>query len=241
MKILLWYVSRRGFQSLISKQDLRDVKLDKNELKTQVYINRGQPMVRLMAETNQGNRFKKDVSADTLIYWYPLYFYYTWSYNYSHDKLVLKTNDNPPQSLKEFLKDHPYFSFKDCVDKNGVGIVKDNRIFKDNFELMNQFRPMGLVDFTDYFNRQDVSNNFKLLDELQTTVWGEAYTSYLKDHSGSQLVNGQQLPNNQYSKEQFDHKVYQYLTDEDKRLLIRIGCGQTMTMKMSDILRAQDE
>lgn len=44
---------------MISKQDLRDVKLDKNELKTQVYINRGQPMIRLMAETNQEIALKK--------------------------------------------------------------------------------------------------------------------------------------------------------------------------------------
>ena len=208
-----------------------------------MYLDKGQVKIRLTSETYEKHKAEYYLPFDSIIFWYPLYFYYDWTYNYARNKLILKADRKAPRSFTDFVKNNPNYSIDQCVNlETGEGIIPNNRIYKDNIELLYQFKTeMGLTTFDGFFNRQQVTRNFQILEKLLNGIWSNAYQRRALDTGKDEVVNTKELPSSINSREPYDIKVLKYATDQEKSLMIRIGCAEVMSMKMSDALRAKGE
>lgn len=206
-----------------------------NGLKTYMFNDHGVTFVRVTCETYQKHAKSYIVPFDTLIYWYPLYFYYSWKYDFNKDKIYLHSFKEAPKGLKGFLINNPQYLDK-CINiesKNSV--EKNNLVYQDNIELMSQFKEMGLTTFIEKFNKKQVVDNFIKLEKILEGVWISAYKTSLNDSNNyEKLSDIKELTR--------DRQIYlsKFLTDDDKRLMIRVGCAEVMTMKMSDALRSKE-
>ena len=208
-----------------------------NGLKVATYKDlQGRNMLRATCETYKHNKKQFYLPASTAIYWYPLYFFYDWYYDSNRNRVRLRLLSTAPKPTKDYLENHPSFNFEDCVDKHSPYDTHDNKIFQDNLAAMMDFKQMGLTTFAEPFAKEDVVRNYAMLENIIEVVHSTCEERFRNDDDSDLILNREELSSNQ---EEADIKVYSYATDEEKRLLIRVGIAEKMTMLMNKIVLAK--
>lgn len=186
----------------------------------------------------------------SLIYWYPLYFHYTWSYAESDGSIILKPLRAIPKVTKDWIERRKRVTLdslvgdKDDFEQEGYYHgQEDNLILQDNMTLTTQFASMGLVTWLtlDEVNKETCERNSTILNSIINNIHDNCLKRYRDDTDSKPLVGVRFINDDQgVNKDALDSAIYQYATDYELTLLMQTGCAYTMNNLLRKIVKAKE-
>lgn len=222
-----------------------------SNLHTKVYKDKDdQTMIELSVGNSRGNQ-KYQLPADSLIYWYPLYFYYDWNYSKEQQGMVLELAEDAPEATRVWFSKYEEVTLEELLGDEGLEapyqfVNQDkNQIAQDNFALMLQFAELGLVTPVNLrpFTIEDCDQNASILKVISQDIHNKLVARYKKDSKSDTPVVGIRFVNEDQGlddRDFLDTIIYQYATDYELQLLIQIGCAYNLNGIMRKIAKIEE-
>jgi len=216
---------------------LPENKCGENELKTFAYrTSKGNTYVRASCFNYKGNGEEYNLPVETLIAWYPLYFYYDWAYDYLYEKVHLNYYKGINQVDREFIDNNDIITFEDCLtfDGNYNFKTEKNIILRDNIILIKELNKQGFITFDKSgYSVEDVARNqikvANILDAVWTTCEKRKYES----------KNSTEAYDSSYNEEQNSREILSYMTKDEEYLFQLMGAATKMNTIMSKVVHAK--
>ena len=217
-------------------------------------------LVCLTVEEDGSSVATKVLPISSLVYWYPLYFHYTWRTNKRNNQVVLKTLRSAPEMTKEWYSRRKPLTLEQLLgvsidtdddNKDYSKIISpedyknqgDNLILQDNLTLTTQFASMGLVTWLtlDEVNRKTYERNSNILNSVINDIHDNCLRRYREATQDKPLVGVKFINDDQgVTKDSLDSVIYQYATNYEVTLLMQAGCAYSMNNILRKVVKAKE-
>lgn len=209
-----------------------------NQTTTQAFVSHGVVYISIAAMT-VGRKSKEYIlPAHDIMYIYPLENYVGYSFNNPYSDLLLKFDTHrTPKKFKDYINSNFHAGnvyLKKLYDfENQRPLNTDNFIFNQNTAISVELSYLGFNTWYDSYNINDVSENYRLVDEILTTL-----KTRLVDRAFKAGKLAKVSPDDE---EKLDHIALSTATDNEIILYNRVGQALTMTAIMKKTVRAEQE
>ena len=207
-----------------------------NQTTTQAFVSHGVVYISVSAMT-VGRKSKEYIlPASDIMYVYPLENYIGYSFNNPYSDLLLKfDNRRTPTKFKKYIKENYNAGnvyLKKLYDfENQRPYDAYNFIFAQNSAISVELESLGFKSWYGIYNQNDVLDNFRLVDDILTTMKTRLVDRAFKAGKLAKVSSG--------DEEKLDHISLSMANKNEIILYNRVGQALTMNAIMNKTVRAE--
>lgn len=199
-----------------------------NSLISRAIYKNGRVYINASSQTSQGNLGSYDIPYEYGMWWYPLSLYVDYSYYTNWNNMLVSFVPETPKELKDYfynpeVKRTPFL--KEFYDYTNNKIGKDDRMYIMNSGITLKLKAMGLATWDEYYNEDDVANNFKKLSNTMVSIEEDIFK---REEKEGVLYNKKV-------------KTLEYATEEELAMLMDVGMGYRMNRYMQKVVNAMNK